>query len=75
QTIQWVSTGLAGNVMVRLSRDGGRTYRTIFRSIPNTGSVSWKPNGLATANCLIEVISLDDETIHDRSDAPFSLTR
>jgi hypothetical protein len=75
QTIEWTSAGITGNVMIRYSRDGGRTYRTIFKSIPNTGSVSWKPNGLASTRCLIEVVSVNDGSIRDQSDAQFGVSR
>jgi hypothetical protein len=73
QTIQWQSTDITGHLRIRISRDGGRSYRTLFDNVPSTGSIQWTVTGLASSQCKIEIMSLDDRNIRDQSDAPFTV--
>jgi len=73
QTIQWTSSGITGDVKIRLSRDGGASFRAIFPSTPNTGSVQWTVVGPASPQCMIQVVS-DDGSVRDASDGTFSIT-
>ncbi|MBI3949625.1 MAG: right-handed parallel beta-helix repeat-containing protein [Acidobacteria bacterium] len=73
QTILWRSTGITGAVRIRLSRDGGRTYRVLFDSVPDTGSVQWVVMGTTSTQCKIEVLSLHNSAIRDQSDGVFTI--
>ncbi len=75
QTIRWTSANVTGNVLIQFSRDGGRRYRVIAKSVPNTGSYDWKPTGLGSQKALIEIISVEDSSVRDQSDAVFVLKR
>jgi hypothetical protein len=75
QTIQWTSSGVSGNVKIRLSRNGGGTYTSIFNSVSNTGSVHWLVSGSASSQCRIQVLSVANPNIRDSSDGNFSITR
>jgi len=72
-TIQWRSSGLNSDVWIGLSRDGGRTYRVLFQSVPDTGSVQWTVAGLSSSQCKIQIISLEDGTTRDQSDGVFTV--
>lgn len=75
QTITWDSVGVPGNVRIRLSRNGGTTWRTIIGSTPNDGSQAWTVTGPATTQARIKVISIANTTISDISDDNFTITR
>ena len=75
QTIQWSSQGFSGNVKIQLSRDGGASYKQIANNVPNTGAFQWTVTRPATAQALIRVISMNQPTVQDTSDAVFSITR
>jgi hypothetical protein len=75
QPIRWNSTSITGNVKIRLSRDGGRTYRVLFNNVPDTGSIQWTAGGLPSAGCKIEVWSLQNTAIRDQSDSMFTIGR
>ncbi|RMG45215.1 MAG: hypothetical protein D6723_18625, partial [Acidobacteria bacterium] len=75
ETIRWTSTGVTGNVRIRLLYRDGRRPRLLFRSVPNSGSVQWTVKGPASSQCRIEIISLEDRTVRDQSDQPFTIAR
>ncbi|MBI3949628.1 MAG: hypothetical protein HY314_04140 [Acidobacteria bacterium] len=74
QTIRWTSSGISGNVKIRLSRNGGSSYTAIFNSVANTGSIPWTVTGPTAPQCKIQIVSLNDPTIRDASDGNFSIT-
>lgn len=74
QTIRWTSDGSSGNVKIRLSRNGGMTYSSLFNSVPNTGSITWMVTGPMSNNCKIQVLSVTNQNIRDTSDGNFSIT-
>ncbi|MBI3951329.1 MAG: M36 family metallopeptidase, partial [Acidobacteria bacterium] len=74
QTIIWNSTGISGNVRIRLSRNGGISFSAIFSSVPNTGSKQWTVTGPATTQARIQVVNLSDNSIRDTSDANFTIS-
>ena len=53
--ISWNPDGLGGDVIVYLSRDGGKTYDTIAASTPNDGSFEWLVTGPASLNCALKI--------------------
>jgi hypothetical protein len=75
QTIRWMSSGVTGQVKIRLSVDGGASYRALFNSVPNTGSIQWTVTGATSSQCKIQVVSVADSTIRDASDGVFSIAR
>jgi hypothetical protein len=75
QTIRWSSSGVSGNVRINLSRDGGVTWTTLFASIANSGSKSWRVSGSVTTNALVRITSLDTPSVSDVSNAPFTIRR
>ena len=73
QTIRWSSAGLTGDVKIELSRDGGTTFQTIFADQPANGFVDWNVSGTETYQALIKITSLDDSSLSDVSDYPFTI--
>jgi M6 family metalloprotease-like protein len=71
QTILWTSSGVAGNVTIQLSRDGGVTWTALYTNIANDGSQSWKVNKPTTTRARIQVCSVQSPAVCDASDADF----
>jgi nitrous oxidase accessory protein NosD len=71
--ITWTSANVTGKVNIAISRDGGRTWRTIFYFTPNDGSQPWKVTGPATTRARIKVSSVINPAIFDISDADFTI--
>ncbi len=74
QTIQWTSNDITGNVKIRISRNGGNVYTSIFSNVPNTGSIQWTVTGSATTQARIQVMSAQNTSIRDDSDANFTIS-
>jgi hypothetical protein len=75
--IKWDSTGPVANVKIELSKDSGDTYpEVIIDSTPNTGVFTWNPTPYINKNtCRIKITDTGNATVHDESDADFSLTQ
>jgi len=73
QTIRWASIGITGDVNIELSRDGGATFQTIFSDQPANGFVNWSVSGPDTYQAIIKITSINDSTISDVSDYPFTI--
>jgi hypothetical protein len=73
QTIRWTSSGLGSNVKIELSRDGGASWKTLFKKAANDGSQPWKVNKPATTQGRIRVCSLSSPSVCDTSDADFTI--
>jgi len=58
QAISWNSADVGGNVVVQISRDGGSTWKKLFRSSVSAGSRSWKVSGPGTSQAKIRVCSV-----------------
>jgi len=54
-TITWDPAGIAGNVGIFLSRDGGITFETIAESTPNDGGFLWTATGPSSCNCVLKI--------------------
>ncbi|MCG8458622.1 MAG: hypothetical protein MI919_20270, partial [Holophagales bacterium] len=67
------STGLAGNVRIQISRDGGATFQNLFGNTPNDGSQLWNVVGPPTNSALIRVRSRFDAAVADDSNGTFSV--
>lgn len=59
-TITWDTAGIAGDVRISLSRDGGSTFETITSSTPNNGSHAWTVDGQISPNCMLKIEPLDN---------------
>ena len=73
QTIRWASTGITGDVKIEISRDGGSTFQTIFSDQPANGFVDWSVSGPETYQAIIKITSINDSSISDVSDYPFTI--
>jgi hypothetical protein len=74
--IAWGSTGFASSVakvLIELSRDGGDTWETLFRSASNSGSAEWTVEGAFTTEARIRVTPVGAESFADASDADFEI--
>jgi len=68
QIIQWWFNGIGGKVSISLSRDGGRSWSTLYRNIANKGLQRWKVTKPATTQGIIRVCSVGTPAICDTSD-------
>ncbi len=60
--ITWDPKGTGGNVMLSLSREGGKdgTFEPIEESTPNDGSHSWTVTGPGAFTCMLRITPLND---------------
>jgi len=77
--IEFAGGGGPENVRIELSRDGGfggRDWEVLAESVPlGIGSFTWTVTGPISANCLVKVTDVDDITVTDFSDGPFTIFR
>jgi PKD repeat protein len=73
QTITWTSTYPGGNVRIQLSRNGGKSWKTIIKSTPDDGSQDWEVKSKPTTQARIKVVCLCNKKIFDISDADFTI--
>ena len=64
ETITWETQGIAGNVSISISRQGGKsgTFDTIVESTENDGTFDWEVSGTKSVNCVIQITPIDDTT-------------
>ena len=74
QNITWTSVGVLGNVRIQLSRNNGKSWKTIISSTDNDGSQVWTVKGPATDQARIKVVSVRTRAVVDLGDANFSIT-
>ncbi|MEM7482700.1 MAG: hypothetical protein AAF481_16100 [Acidobacteriota bacterium] len=70
--IRWTTDGVAGNVRIALSRNGG-AFQTLFANTPNDGVQSWLVTGPVADTAVVRVSSVADPGVFDDSEA-FSIT-
>ncbi len=75
QTIKWASGGVAGNVKIEISRDGGTTWAVIIASTANDGTHNWMVTGPGTATARIKITSVSTPGANDISDADFTIVQ
>ncbi len=74
--ITWSSAGVEGNVTLMLNRDYPHgVWELIVSDIPNTNSTDWLVNCVISDSCRVKLVSANDSTIFDISDANFSIRR
>jgi hypothetical protein len=72
QTIRWTSSGISGNVRVRLSRNNGGSWETLFASTPNDQRQNWRVTGPTTTQARIEICN-GALTVCDVSNGVFTI--
>jgi hypothetical protein len=62
--ITWETQGIAGNVSISISRQGGKsgTFDTIIESTENDGTFGWEVFGTKSVNCVIQITPINDTT-------------
>lgn len=71
--ILWSSTGVASNVKLEYSTNGGASWNTIVASTPNDGSEPWVIPNTPTLQGRVRVSSIDG-ALSDTSNFDFSIT-
>lgn len=77
KTLCWSGAGIAGNVQISLSRDGGTTWSTIFSSVSSTatgGTRTWTVSRPTTTRARIRICTLPlgtSSSVCDTSNANF----
>jgi len=78
QTITWNSSpsiSYRSKVKIQISYDGGKRWKTIKSSIPNSGSYTWKEvKGKPSNQAMIKITSTSNKKVWDTSDAFFRIT-
>ncbi len=79
QTIGWTAESITA-VKIEYSTDNGATWETIVTSsdapsgnVSWTGSHAWTVPDLYSTGCLVRVVDVNDGSVSDRSDAPFTI--
>jgi len=74
-TIKWITSGVSGNVVLVLYRDGVK-FHTISPGTPNTGMFNWRVTGnIPPGNRYrIRIRAASDLSINDFSDSDFKIT-
>jgi subtilisin family serine protease len=77
ELITWSGTGITSNVQIRVSRDGGNSWSTIFSSTPSSatgGSRAWTVTGSATTRARIRICTTGSSpNVCDNSNANFTI--
>lgn len=73
QTFRWNSFGIGSGIKIELSRDGGTTFELVADNQPNVGFYNWTVSGAPTFLAIIKLTALEDSTITDVSDLPFTI--
>lgn len=62
KTIKWETQGIAGNVRISMSRQGGKsgTFENIAESTENDGVLNWIVTPPASFNCVLKIEPLND---------------
>ena len=62
RTITWDTAGIAGDVKISLSRQGGKTgtFETIIASTENDGAYNWTVTGPNSVNCVLKIEPVSD---------------
>ena len=70
--LTWTTT-TGGTARIELSRDGGASFAPIVLATPNDGATGWTVTGPPSTHCRLRVVSWQDETVQDESDADFAI--
>ena len=70
--VSWLSSGVSGLVKLDVTYDGGTTWENLANNLAAEGSYDWIPDTQAD-EATIRVSSLNDPSISDTNDTPFSI--
>ncbi|HTE20620.1 MAG TPA: ABC transporter permease, partial [Armatimonadota bacterium] len=70
-TLAWTPGRAGGKVNIELSRDGGLTWKSLFRETANDGSELWTVSGSGSERALLRVSAVGGAAAQDTSDAEF----
>ncbi len=73
EDISWTSTGMAGNVDIRYSTDGGATWSVVQTNVPDSGSYGWTIPTDESETCRVRVQGVGGG-LSDASDADFTIS-
>lgn len=74
ELITWNAKGFDGPVKIDVTRNGGQSWDTVFAQTENDGVQEWLVSGDNASSARIRITSVNDSTITDQSDGPFSIT-
>jgi hypothetical protein len=75
ERIRWLSHGhTSGRVDLEYSTNGGKTWRSIARGVPDTENYDWRIPAEDSAQALVRVIDSEMTEVVDMSKAPFTLS-
>lgn len=73
-TVRWESEGLAEQVLVEFSIDGGLSWSSVYPpNRGNSGEYRWQVPAVDTDAALVRVASASEPAVYDVSDAPFTI--
>jgi hypothetical protein len=73
-TVRWTWTGSIDSVKIEVSNDGGLYWSLHMGNASNTGAFVMRVPNVSSTICLVRISSVSDPTIHDISDANFTIT-
>jgi hypothetical protein len=73
-TVEWQSAGLAGDVLVEFTIDGGRSWNAVYPpNAGNTGQYQWLVPLVTSREALLRVSSVNRPSVSDVSGKPFTI--
>lgn len=73
--VLWNTSFTSGQYRVQYSNDNGVSWLTLANNITNSGYFNWMVPNQNQSNCLLKVNDVQDTTVFDISDAPFSTSQ
>ncbi|HEX2961524.1 MAG TPA: T9SS type A sorting domain-containing protein [Ignavibacteriales bacterium] len=74
QKVKWTSYNVSGNVNIKLSSDGGNTFKPLLNSVPDNDSVNITVPSNPSSICRIKVESAADTTVYGLNPGNFAIT-
>lgn len=71
--IEWMYLGLAGDIHIEYSVDGGTVWADVIASTPNIGDYEWTVPNEVSANCLVKITGIAGQIATDKSGAVFEI--
>jgi len=74
QTVSWTSTGVTGNVNIKLSTDGGTSFpTTLVSNTANDGNQQVTVPNLPSSTCRVRVESVSDPSVRGDNSGDFTI--
>lgn len=71
--IRWRSFGTVAQVHIDFSSDGGQSWRSVAKNVPNNGAHNWSVPYVASTKALVRITNAQDATQSDQSNAFFTI--